>query len=133
MIPLLQSKPNVQTNVPLKSLLAWGRRLPRKWIRASDMTIVLQEYTALARERFNKKKGKSMGSSEHAAQSTCSGNLRSLRRALKVMNQYNDLDDDTYINTFEGRMVSFNDPFWTFDHTRPPDIMLINSRGAKGN
>ena len=32
MIPLLQSKPNVRTNVPLKSLLARGRRLTKKRI-----------------------------------------------------------------------------------------------------
>ena len=32
MIPLFLSKPNVRTNVPSKSLLPRGRRLPRKWI-----------------------------------------------------------------------------------------------------
>ena len=41
--------------------------------RASDMNIALQEYTALAKDQFNKKKGKSMGSSEHVAQSACGG------------------------------------------------------------
>ena len=69
--------------------------------RASDMTIALQEYTALARERFNKKKGKFMGSSDHVAQSATGGDPCSLGRALEVLNQYNDLDDDTYINIFE--------------------------------
>ncbi|KAK9992522.1 hypothetical protein SO802_027507 [Lithocarpus litseifolius] len=79
------------------------------------MTIVLQEYTVLARERFNKKTGKSMGSSDRVAQSTSGGDPCSLGRALEVLNLYNDLDDDSYINIFEGRMVSPNDPFWTFD------------------
>ncbi|KAL0002351.1 hypothetical protein SO802_016132 [Lithocarpus litseifolius] len=65
------------------------------------MTIALQEYTTLAREQFNKKKGNSMGSSEHVAQSACGGNPCSLGRALEVLNQYDDLDDDTYINISE--------------------------------
>ena len=69
--------------------------------RASDMTIALQEYIALAREQFNKKKGKSMGSSEHVAQSANGGDPCSLGRALEVLNQYDDLDDDTYINISE--------------------------------
>ena len=65
------------------------------------MTIALQEYIALARERFNKKMGKSMGSSDHVAQSATGGDLCSLGGALEVLNQYNDLDDDTYINISE--------------------------------
>ena len=69
--------------------------------RASDMTIALQEYIALARERFNKKTGKSMGSFDHVAQSTSGEIPCSLGRALEVLNQYNDLDDDTYINISE--------------------------------
>ena len=41
--------------------------------RASDIIIALQEYTALAKDQFNKKNGKSMGSSEHVAQSAYGG------------------------------------------------------------
>ena len=54
--------------------------------RASEMTMALQEYTALARERFSNKKGKSSGSSEHVAQSVGGGDPCSLGRALEVLN-----------------------------------------------
>ena len=50
------------------------------------MIIALQEYTALAKDQFNKKNGKSMGSSEHVAQSAYGGDPWSLRRALEVLN-----------------------------------------------
>ena len=62
------------------------------------MTMALQEYTVLARERFSNKKVKSSGSSEHVAQFVGGGDPYSLRRALEVFNQYEDLDDDTYVN-----------------------------------
>ncbi|KAL0008690.1 hypothetical protein SO802_010192 [Lithocarpus litseifolius] len=76
-----------------------GKKVAKKVDRASQMTMALQEYTALARERFsNNKKGKSSGSSEHVAQSAGSGDPCSLRIALEVLNQYEDLDDDTYVN-----------------------------------
>ena len=45
--------------------------------------------------------GKSMGSSDHVAQSASGVIPSSLGRALEVLNQYNDLDDDTYINISE--------------------------------
>ena len=65
------------------------------------MTMALQEYTALARERFSNKKGKSNGSSKHVAQSASGGDPCSLGRSLEVLNQYTDLDDDTYLNIAE--------------------------------
>nr|POE50476.1 hypothetical protein CFP56_58454 [Quercus suber] len=82
---------------PIEEPAGKGMKVAKKIDRASDMTIALQEYTALAREQFKKKKGKSMGSSDHVAQSATGGDPCSLGRAL------------------EGRMVSPNDPFWTFD------------------
>nr|POE95371.1 hypothetical protein CFP56_22632 [Quercus suber] len=100
---------------PIEEPTGKGKKVAKKADRANDMTIALQEYIALARERFNKKNGKSMGSSNHVAQFAIGGDPCSLGRALEVLNQYNDLDDDTYINISEGRMVSLNDPFWTFD------------------
>ena len=42
-----------------------------------------------------------MGSSDHVAQSASGGNPCSIGRALEVLNQYNDLGDDTYINISE--------------------------------
>nr|POE54871.1 hypothetical protein CFP56_42040 [Quercus suber]POE69122.1 hypothetical protein CFP56_70691 [Quercus suber] len=100
---------------PIEEPTGKGKKVAKKSYKASEMTIALQEYTMLAREWFNKKKGKSMGSFDHVAQSATCGNPCSLGRALEVLNQYNDLDDDTYINFSKGRMVSPNDPFWTFD------------------
>ncbi|KAK9997802.1 hypothetical protein SO802_017405 [Lithocarpus litseifolius] len=79
-----------------------GKKGAKKVDRASQMTMALQEYTALARERFsNNKKGKSSGCSEHVAQSASGGDPCSLGRALQVLNQYEDLDDDTYYNIAE--------------------------------
>ena len=63
-----------------------GKKVAKKNDRASEMTMALQEHTALARERFSKKKGKSYGSSDHVAQSTNGGDPCSLGRALEVLN-----------------------------------------------
>ncbi|KAL4644241.1 hypothetical protein ACB092_02G150300 [Castanea dentata] len=78
-----------------------GKKVAKKNDRASKMTMSLQEYTALARERFSNKKGKFSGSSDHVAQSAGGGDPCSLGRALEVLNQYKDLDDDTYVNIVE--------------------------------
>nr|POE86830.1 hypothetical protein CFP56_24829 [Quercus suber] len=86
---------------PIEEPNGKGKKVAKKADRANDMTIALQEYIALARERFNKKNGKSMGSSNHVAQFAIGGDPCSLGRALEVLNQYNDLDDDTYINISE--------------------------------
>ena len=86
---------------PIEEPTGKGKKVAKKADKASKMTIALQEYTALAREWFNKKMGKSMGSSDHVAQFATGGDPCSLGRALEVLNQYNDLDDDTYINISE--------------------------------
>ena len=78
-----------------------GKKVAKKNDRASEMTMALQEYTALARKRFSKKKGKSYGSFDYVAQSASGGDPCSLGRALEVLNQYTDLDDDTYLNVAE--------------------------------
>ncbi|KAL4598262.1 hypothetical protein ACB092_11G048700 [Castanea dentata] len=84
---------------PMEKPTTKGKKVAKKVDRASEMTMALQEYTALARKRFsNNKKGKSSGSSSHVAQSIGGGNPCLLRRALEVLNQYEDLDDDTYVN-----------------------------------
>ena len=59
---------------PMEDSTTKGKKVAKKNDRASEMTIALQEYTALARERFSKKKGKSYGSSDHVAQSAGGGN-----------------------------------------------------------
>ena len=43
---------------PMEEPTTKGKKVAKKNDRASEMTIALQEYTALARERFSKKKGK---------------------------------------------------------------------------
>ncbi|XP_050262855.1 uncharacterized protein LOC126707304 isoform X1 [Quercus robur] len=86
---------------PMQEPSTKGKKVAKKNDRASEMTMALQEYTALARERFSKKKGKSFGSSDHVAQSASGGDPCSLGRALEVLNQYTDLDDDTYLNVAE--------------------------------
>ena len=52
----------------------------------------------MAKERFSNKKGKFSGCSDHVAQSASGGDPCSLGRALDVLNQYEDLNDDTYLN-----------------------------------
>ena len=42
-----------------------------------------------------------MDNSDHVAQSASGGDPSSLGRALEMLNQYNDLHDDTYINISE--------------------------------
>ena len=86
---------------PMEEPTTKGKKVAKKNDRASEMTMALQEYTTLARERFSKKKGKSYGSSDHVAQSASGGNPCSLGRALEVLNQYTNLDDDTYLNIAE--------------------------------
>nr|POE66608.1 hypothetical protein CFP56_32816 [Quercus suber] len=87
---------------PMEEPTTKGKKVAKKVDRASEMTMALQEYTALARERFsNNKKGKSSGSSEHVAQSAGGGDPCSLGRALEVLNQYEDLDDEIYVNIAE--------------------------------
>ena len=66
---------------PIKEPTSKGKKVAKKVDRASEMTMALQEYTALATERFSNKKRRSTGSSEHVAQSAGGGNpmLTSLR------------------------------------------------------
>ena len=52
---------------PIEEPTGKGKKVAKKADKASKMTIALQEYTALAKEQFNKKMCKSMGSSDHVA------------------------------------------------------------------
>ena len=82
----------------IKEPTSKGKKVAKKVDRVNEMTMALQKYTALAREKFSNKKGRSTGSSEHVAQSANGGDPCSLGRALEVLNQYEDLDDDTCVN-----------------------------------
>ena len=99
--PLAMEQTQCVDKRPIEELTGKGKTVAKKVDKASEMTVALQEYTALARERFNKKMGNSMGSFDHVAQSATSGDAFSIGRALDVLNQYNDLDDGTYINISE--------------------------------
>ena len=99
--PLAMEQTQCADKRPIEELTGKGKKVAKKVDKASEMTVALQEYTALPRERFNKKMGNSMGSFDHVAQSATSGDAFSIGRALDVLNQYNDLDDDTYINISE--------------------------------
>ena len=99
--PLEMEQTQCADKRPIEEPTSKGKKVAKKANKASEMTIALQVYTALARERFNKKMGKSMGSFDHVAQFATGGDPCSLGRALEVLNQYNDLDDDTYINISE--------------------------------
>ena len=99
--PLATEQTQREDKRPIEELTGEGKKVAKKVDKASEITIAFQEYTALAREQFNKKMGKSMGSFDHVAQFATGGDPCSLGRALEVLNQYNDLDDDTYINISE--------------------------------
>ena len=86
---------------PIKEPTSKGKKVAKKVDRVNEMTMTLQEYTALAREKFSNKKGRSTGSSEHVAQSAGGGDTCSIGRALEVLNQYKVLDDDTCVNIAE--------------------------------
>ena len=62
----------------------------------SEMTVALQEYTAMTRERHSQRRGLASGSSEHFGQSAAIGDPCSLGKAIEVLNQHEDLDDDAY-------------------------------------
>ena len=96
--PTIDEKTQHANKHPMEEPTTKGKKVAKKNDRASEMTMALQEYTALARERFSNKKGKSSGSSDHVAQSANGGDPCSLGRDLDVLNQYEDLDDDTYLN-----------------------------------
>ncbi|XP_030923000.1 uncharacterized protein LOC115949873 [Quercus lobata] len=98
---------------PIKEPTTKGKKVAKKVDRASEMTMALQEYIVLARERFSNKKGKSSASFEHVAQSTNGGDPCLLGRALEVLNQYEDLDDDTYVNIAK---YDFDDAYFDSDN-----------------
>ena len=84
--PLPKEQTQCANKRPIEEPTGKGKKVAKKADRASEMTIALQEYTASTREQFNKKKGKSMGSSNHVAQYAIGGDSCSLGRALEVLN-----------------------------------------------
>ena len=84
--PLATEQTQRADKCPIEEPTSKGKKVAKKADKASEMTIALQEYTTLERGRFNKKMGKSMGSSGHVAQSAIGGDPCSLGRALDVLN-----------------------------------------------
>ena len=99
--PIVDEQTQCVDKRPMEEPTTKGKKVAKKNDRASEMTMALQEYIALARERFSNKKGNSSGSSDHVAQSASGGDPCSLGRAIEVLNRYEDLDDDTYVNIAE--------------------------------
>ena len=99
--PIVDEQTQCVDKRPMEEPTTKGKKVAKKNDRASEMTMALQEYIALARERFSNKRGNSSGSSDHVAQSASGGDPCSLGRALEVLNRYEDLDDDTYVNIAE--------------------------------
>ena len=54
--PLDTEQTQCADKCPIEEPTGKGKKFAKKADKASEMTIALQEYTALARERFNKKK-----------------------------------------------------------------------------
>ena len=65
---------------------AKGKKASKKADRVSEMTVALKEYTAMTRERYSGKKGKSNGTSEQFAQSVVEDDPCSLGKVIAVLN-----------------------------------------------
>ena len=76
---------------------AKGKKVLKKADKVSEMTVALKEYTAMTRERYSGKKGKSNSTSEGFAQSAAEGDHCSLGKAIAVLNQYEDLGNKAYV------------------------------------
>ena len=99
-IPRDESPFNDQTQRPDKRLVqnssAKGKKVAKKADRVSEMTTALQEYNALTRKRYSQRRGRAVGSSNHCGQSAARGDPCLLEKAVQVLNQHEDLDDDAY-------------------------------------
>nr|POE64179.1 hypothetical protein CFP56_68513 [Quercus suber] len=67
------------------------------------MIVALKEYTAMIRERYSGKKGKSSGTSEQFAQSAVEGDPCSLGKAIAMLNHYEDLGNKAYVKISKAR------------------------------
>ena len=99
-IPRDESPFNDQTQCPDKHPIqdssAKGKKVAKKADRASEMTTTLQEYNALTRERYSQRRGRAASSLDHCGQSAAKGDPCSLGKAIQVLNQHEDLDDDAF-------------------------------------
>ncbi|KAF3973034.1 hypothetical protein CMV_003515 [Castanea mollissima] len=102
-IPLSTEETGVddQTQVagkrPMQDTSAKGKKVSKKADKVSEMIVALKEYTAMTRERYSGKKGKSSGTSEQFAQFAAEGDPCSLGKAIAVLNQYEDIRNKAYV------------------------------------
>ncbi|KAL0002019.1 hypothetical protein SO802_015800 [Lithocarpus litseifolius] len=82
---------------PIQDTSGKGKKVVKKEDRISEVTTI-KEYTAMTIERFHARRGKASGSFEHFAQSVGGGDDHySLSKAVEVLNQYEYLDDYSYV------------------------------------
>ena len=74
-----------------------GKKASKKSDRVSEMTVALKEYTAMSKDRYSGKLGRSTGISDQFAQSMVAGDPCSLPKAMDVLNSYTDLTNKAYI------------------------------------
>lgn len=82
---------------PMQDASARGKKVLMKADKVSEMTVTLKEYTAMTRERYSGKKGKSSGTFEQFAQFAAEGDPCSLGKAIAVLNQYEDIGSKAYV------------------------------------
>ena len=74
-----------------------GKKVLKKGDRVSEMDVALKEYTAMMKDRFSGKLGKSISSSDQFTQSAIGGDPCSFGKAMEVLNSYADLSNKAYI------------------------------------
>jgi len=82
---------------PVQDASGKGKKVLKKGDRISEMTVALKECTAMTKDRFSGKLGKSCGSSDQFAQSAIGGDPCSFGKAMDVLNSYADLTNKAYI------------------------------------
>ncbi|XP_075636969.1 uncharacterized protein LOC142609274 [Castanea sativa] len=82
---------------PVQDASGKGKKVSKKSDRVSEMTVALKEYTAMTKDRYSGKLGRSSGSSDQLAQSGVGGDPCSLGKAMEVLNSYADLSNKAYI------------------------------------
>ena len=76
---------------------AKGKKVSKKVDKVSDMTVALKEYTAMTREGFSSKRSKLSSTFEQFSQFIVGDNPCSLRKAIEVLNQYEDLGNKAHV------------------------------------
>lgn len=82
---------------PMQDTNGKGKKVAKKGDKISEVTTNLKEYTAMTTEMFHARRGKASGSFEHFAQSVSGRDPYSLSKAIEVLNQYEYLDDYSYV------------------------------------